>query len=122
MTVAGLLLAAGAGRRMGGPKALVELDGEPLVRRGIRLLTDGGCDPVTVVVGASADLVRPLCDGARVVEALGPRLAGARADLFRVLTAAPLQSPSDLPRAAAELALARVLPDRLHGLSAQNTK
>ena len=69
MTVAGLLLAAGAGRRMGGPKALVELDGEPLVRRGIRLLAQGGCDPVTVVVGASADRVRPLCDGATVVEA-----------------------------------------------------
>ena len=69
MTVAGLLLAAGAGRRMGGPKALVELDGEPLVRRGIRLLAAGGCEPVTVVVGASADQVRPLCDGAIVVEA-----------------------------------------------------
>ena len=71
MSVAGLLLAAGAGRRMGGPKALVELDGEPLVRRGIRLLVDGGCDPVVVVVGAAADAVRPLCDGARVVEAQG---------------------------------------------------
>lgn len=51
----------------------------------------------------------------------GPRLAGPRADLFRVLTAAPLQSPADLPRAASELALARSLPDRLRGLSAQNT-
>ena len=69
MTVAGLLLAAGAGRRMGGPKALVELDGEALVRRGIRLLTEGGCAPVVVVVGASADRVRPLCAGADVVEA-----------------------------------------------------
>jgi nicotine blue oxidoreductase len=67
--VAGLLLAAGAGRRMGGPKALVELDGEPLVRRGIRLLVDSGCAPVVVVVGASADRVRGLCDGAQVVEA-----------------------------------------------------
>ena len=69
MSVAGLLLAAGAGRRMGGPKALVELDGEPLVRRGIRLLAEGGCDPVTVVGGASAERVRPRCDGASVVEA-----------------------------------------------------
>ena len=67
--VAGLLLAAGAGRRMGGPKALVEVDGEPLVRRGVRLLRDGGCAPVVVVVGASADRVRVLCDGADVVEA-----------------------------------------------------
>ena len=56
---------------MGGPKALVELDGEPLVRRGVRLLAAGGCDPVVVVVGAAADRVRPLCDGAQVVEALG---------------------------------------------------
>ena len=69
MTTAGLLLAAGAGRRMGGPKALVELDGEPLVRRGIRLLADGGCAPVVVVIGASPVQVRPLCDGALVVEA-----------------------------------------------------
>jgi CTP:molybdopterin cytidylyltransferase MocA len=67
--VAGLLLAAGAGRRMGLPKALVELDGEPLVRRGVRLLRDGGCAPVVVVVGAAADRVRPLCDDAEVVEA-----------------------------------------------------
>jgi len=71
MTVAGLLLAAGAGRRMGGPKALLELEGEPLVCRGIRLLAEGGCDPVVVVVGAAADRVRELCEGAEVVEAAG---------------------------------------------------
>ena len=53
MSVAGLLLAAGAGSRMGTPKALVEVDGEPLLRRGIRLLRDGGCDPVLVVLGAA---------------------------------------------------------------------
>jgi CTP:molybdopterin cytidylyltransferase MocA len=69
VTVAGLLLAAGAGRRMGGPKALLDVDGEPLVRRGIRLLSTGGCAPVVVVVGAAADQVRPLCDGAQVVTA-----------------------------------------------------
>ncbi|TVT22206.1 nucleotidyltransferase family protein [Amycolatopsis rhizosphaerae] len=57
---AGLLLAAGAGRRFGRPKALVELDGEPLVRRALRALTDGGCAPVRVVLGARADEVRVL--------------------------------------------------------------
>ena len=53
MTVAGLLLAAGAGSRLGTPKALVSLDGEPLLRKGVRLLRDGGCDPVLVVLGAA---------------------------------------------------------------------
>jgi len=57
---AGLLLAAGAGRRMGRPKALVELDGEPLVRRALRALTDGGLAPVVVVLGARAADVRPI--------------------------------------------------------------
>lgn len=45
---------------MGGPKALVELDGEPLVRRAVRVLSDGGCAPLLVVLGASAPSVRPL--------------------------------------------------------------
>jgi CTP:molybdopterin cytidylyltransferase MocA len=58
--VAGLLLAAGGGRRFGGPKALVRLDGEPLVLRALRTLTAAGCAPVRVVVGASADEVRAL--------------------------------------------------------------
>lgn len=60
---AGLLLAAGAGRRMGRPKALVELDGEPLVRRSLGVLTGGGCGPLLVVVGASADAVRAALPG-----------------------------------------------------------
>lgn len=55
---AGLLLAAGAGRRLGGrPKALVEYRGEPLVERASRALRDGGCDPVHVVLGAARDEV-----------------------------------------------------------------
>ncbi len=52
--VAGLLLAAGAGRRFGGPKALAVLDGEPFVVRALRVLADAGCVPVRVVLGASA--------------------------------------------------------------------
>ena len=51
---AGLLLAAGEGKRLGGPKALVEVDGELLVDRAARMLADGGCAPVVVVLGAAA--------------------------------------------------------------------
>ncbi|MEI7054632.1 nucleotidyltransferase family protein [Nocardioides sp. CCNWLW239] len=52
--IAGLLLAAGAGRRMGMPKALVD---DWLVRS-IGVLADGGCDEVLVVLGAAADEAR----------------------------------------------------------------
>jgi nicotine blue oxidoreductase len=58
MTVAGLLLAAGAGRRYGMPKALVRLGGRLLVERGAQTLREGGCDPVVVVLGAAAERVR----------------------------------------------------------------
>ncbi|MBM3687647.1 MAG: nucleotidyltransferase family protein [Actinobacteria bacterium] len=51
-TVAGLVLAAGEGRRFGGPKAPVLVDGERLVDRAVRVLREGGCAPVYVVVGA----------------------------------------------------------------------
>lgn len=57
---AGLLLAAGAGRRFGRPKALVELHGEPLLLRALRVLADGECDPLRVVLGAQADQARAL--------------------------------------------------------------
>jgi nicotine blue oxidoreductase len=52
--VAGVLLAAGSGSRLGQPKALVVVGGESLAGRGIALLRDGGTDPVIVVTGAAA--------------------------------------------------------------------
>ncbi|NEE02139.1 nucleotidyltransferase family protein [Phytoactinopolyspora halotolerans] len=51
-TAGGLVLAAGEGRRFGTPKALVEVAGERLVDRAVRLLADGGCTPIVVVEGA----------------------------------------------------------------------
>lgn len=48
-----MLLAAGSGSRLGRPKALVEVGGERLVDRGVRTLTEGGCAPVMVVLGAA---------------------------------------------------------------------
>jgi CTP:molybdopterin cytidylyltransferase MocA len=63
--VAGLLLAAGAGRRMGRPKSLLrDPHGVPFLDRTVGLLLDGGCDRVTVVLGASARDARALLDEA----------------------------------------------------------
>jgi nicotine blue oxidoreductase len=53
-SVAGILLAAGQGSRLGRPKALVEVGGESLARRGVALLRDGGVAPIVVVTGAVA--------------------------------------------------------------------
>jgi CTP:molybdopterin cytidylyltransferase MocA len=58
VTVAGLLLAAGAGRRYGMPKALVRHRGQLFVEHAADVLHDGGCSPVVVVLGALADDVR----------------------------------------------------------------
>lgn len=48
----GIVLAAGAGTRFGQPKAPVEVDGERLVDRAVRVLREAGCDPVFVILGA----------------------------------------------------------------------
>ena len=67
MTTAGLLLAAGAGRRLGRPKALVELAGRTLVDHGVGLLREAGCDPVLVVLGAQAAQVPPVAGADTIV-------------------------------------------------------
>ena len=67
-TVAGLVLAAGGGRRYGMPKALVEYEGSLLVERAVRTAR-AVCDPVLVVLGARAvDVWRTAdLDGATVL-------------------------------------------------------
>jgi len=58
MSVGAVLLAAGAGKRMGGkPKVLLELGGVPLVMRQLIALSGAGVDEVTVVLGHHADAV-----------------------------------------------------------------
>ncbi|MEU5887074.1 nucleotidyltransferase family protein [Streptomyces sp. NPDC047461] len=57
--VAGLLLAAGGGRRLGGrPKALLGHRGRPLIEHVVGVLRTAGCARVHVVLGAAADAVR----------------------------------------------------------------
>lgn len=48
---------------MGQPKALVSDDDGPWLVRGVATLHEGGCDRVTVVLGAEAERARPLLDG-----------------------------------------------------------
>lgn len=66
MSTTGLLLAAGAGRRMGQPKALVE----GWLVGAVELLSD--CDHVVVVLGASAEKARSLLDAHDVTVVVAP--------------------------------------------------
>ena len=62
--VCGVLLAAGAGRRAGGPKALrTDPDGTSWLVRSIAVLRDGGCSSVVVVLGCAADAARDVIAG-----------------------------------------------------------
>ena len=81
-SMSGVVLAGGASRRMGRDKALMELDGEPLVARAVRLLS-GVCSDVAVASGDGRRLdgaglgVRQVAD---VVPDAGP-VAGIAAGL-----------------------------------------
>jgi CTP:molybdopterin cytidylyltransferase MocA len=58
MQVAGLVLAAGAGRRYGVPKALLPYRGRLLVQRAAETLAAAGLETTVVVLGAEAERVR----------------------------------------------------------------
>ena len=93
--VAGVLLAAGDGSRLGQPKAVVQLGGRSLAARGVDLLRAGGADLVIVVTGAvPVDL-----PGARTVQ--NPHWQDGMGSSFAVGLAAV---PADC--AAAVIALA----------------
>jgi molybdenum cofactor cytidylyltransferase len=53
-----IILAAGRGARMGGPKALLALEGETFLARVARLLRRPGVERVTAVIGHEADRIR----------------------------------------------------------------
>ena len=57
MSIAAVVLAAGASRRLGSPKQLEMLGDETLLERAVRVAREAGCSPVIVVLGAEAEQV-----------------------------------------------------------------
>jgi CTP:molybdopterin cytidylyltransferase MocA len=111
VTVHGLLLAAGAGRRYGGPKALVP----DWLTGAVAVLREGGCAAVTVVLGAAVDdVVVP--DGVAVVvakdwaEGMGASLRAGIARLGAADDLVALVHLVDLPDVAADV-VRRLLAD-----------
>jgi CTP:molybdopterin cytidylyltransferase MocA len=115
-SVAGLLLAAGAGRRMGMPKALVAHRGRLFVESAAEVLATAGCRPVVVVLGAQAATVRAKgrLSGYRLVDnpdwpaGMGSSVRAGLTELMSVpgLTAAVVL-PVDVPGVTA-VAVARL--------------
>ena len=58
MTVAAIVLAAGASRRLGQPKQLLMHGGETMIERAIRLVNEAVAAPVITVLGAFHELIR----------------------------------------------------------------
>lgn len=83
--VVGVLLAAGASERFGEPnKLLADVEGEPMVRRAARCLTDSDVDDVVAVVGYEADRVRAALDGLALEVVVNPDYAEGQASSVRV--------------------------------------
>lgn len=85
----GVVLAAGAGTRFGGPKALAATpDGEPWVARAARVLRESGCDRVLVTLGAQLEKARDLVPAGADVVAVPDWASGLGASLRASLRAA----------------------------------
>ena len=103
------MLAAGAGTRAGGPKALRhDGAGMPWLRLAVDALSVGGCDPVLVVLGADADRAVALVPPDATVVVAENWADGLSASLKAGLSALP----GDLDAAVVTLV-------DLHGLPAE---
>jgi molybdenum cofactor cytidylyltransferase len=78
-----ILLAAGASRRLGQPKQLLPIEGEPLVVRAARAALAVPVWPVIVVLGANAPLIRPLLLPLPVLIAENPEWSEGMASSIR---------------------------------------
>ena len=71
VTIGVIILAAGGSRRLGTPKQMVsDPSGETLIARAARTALAAACGPVLVVLGASADTIRPALAGLPVTIAV----------------------------------------------------
>ena len=92
MEIAGLVLAAGAGRRYGMPKALVAYRGSLLVHHAAATLTAAGCAPTLVVIGAESARVRAAAPGLEFID--NPDWASGMASSLRAGLAALRSGPA----------------------------
>lgn len=92
LRIGAVVLAAGKGARLGGrAKGLIEIDGEPLLLRALRVLSEVGVDEVVVVTGHYRSelslllaLAPPLFEDKQPIEVVQPVERHAQADSLRL--------------------------------------
>jgi len=120
-----LLLAAGGSRRLGEPKQLVVVDGEPLIQRAVRIALTAQLHPTVVVLGAHAAQVRAHLENQPVMLVENPQwregmASSIRAGLNALLAAAPetggiVMMLADQPQLTADHLAALVAAQRTSG-------
>lgn len=81
--ISAVVLAAGSSSRMGEPKLLLPLGGEPLVRRVVRQVLGAGFEDVLVVVGCDHERIVAALDVLTVRTVLNPDHATGMGSSFR---------------------------------------
>jgi molybdenum cofactor cytidylyltransferase len=79
-----IILAAGASTRMGVPKQMLQVGGEPMLRRAAHAAIEAGCRPVVVVTGAHTAASRKALCGLEVREAKNEQWESGMASSVRV--------------------------------------
>ncbi len=97
MALPAIILAAGASRRLGRPKQLLEVDGETLLARTIHAARHAGADPLLVVLGAHAHEISAAVPLNDVVTVLNPDWQEGIASSLRAGISALLSSDPEAP-------------------------
>ena len=80
--VAGLILAAGTSSRLGRPKQLLDILGEPLIHRVVRTACSSELASVTVILGNQADVIGPLLADLPCEVVVNPMFADGQSTSF----------------------------------------
>lgn len=81
--IGGVVLAAGASRRLGQPKQLLQLGGKPALQYVIDAAKAAGLDPLLVVLGHAADTIQQHIDVAGCTVLLNPDYAAGQSTSVR---------------------------------------
>jgi molybdenum cofactor cytidylyltransferase len=117
MSVAAIIVAAGSSSRLGRPKQLVMIDGEPLLQRAIRIAHEAGAAPVVVVLGAYRKAIEEAVDfGAALIAVNGEWEEGIASSIREGIRAVEMNAADAAGALLMSCDQPRVTSDHLRGM------